>query len=422
MSIDTNNLRAQDMRATGAIAFAPAALARSLIRRKLEALEGGRLKVHDPLGGWSVGRDADDFPTARLQVHDMRAYVDIFTGGSLGAAEAYMASRWSSDDLTALIRLLLRNTELVDGMEGGLASVRNAFATLRHRLRANTRDGSRRNIEAHYDLGNDLFALFLDETMTYSAGIFEHPQCTLREASIAKLDRICRKLQLGPADHVLEIGTGWGSFAMHAASNYGCRVTTTTISREQHELAGRRIRDAGLEGSVELLLADYRTLRGRYDKVISIEMIEAVGHEYLPVFFAKCAELLADDGRMMLQAITMPEHRYRQYLRSSDFIRRFVFPGSSVPSIGAMLSAAGSASDLRLAELLDIGPHYATTLARWREAFKAREAEVRALGYPTRFIRMWEYYLSYCEAGFAEGYLGDVQMLLEKPGAWRDER
>ncbi|MDX1432856.1 MAG: cyclopropane-fatty-acyl-phospholipid synthase family protein, partial [Gammaproteobacteria bacterium] len=390
---------------------------RALVRSKLAALEGGRISVRDPFGEWSAGRDSGT--SARIEVHDARAYVDILTGGSLGAAESYMASRWSADDLTALMRILLRETAVMDGMEGGLATVRNALAALRHRLRANTRAGSRRNIEAHYDLGNDLFALFLDETMTYSAGIFEHPGSTMREASLAKLDRICRTLGLGRDDHVLEIGTGWGSFAMHAAANYGCRVTTTTISREQHALAAERVREAGLEDRVELKLCDYRALTGRYDALVSIEMIEAVGHEFLPVYFAKCATLLADDGRMMLQAITMPEHRYRQYLMSSDFIRRYVFPGSSVPSLGAMLDAAGRASDLRLAELVDIGPHYATTLARWREAFRAREREVRALGYPTRFIRLWEYYLCYCEAGFAEGYLGDVQMLLEKPGRRR---
>jgi len=251
--------------------------------------------------------------------------------------------------------------------------------------------------------------------MTYSSGIFEHSSATLHEASVAKLDRICRKLQLSPRDRVLEIGTGWGSFAMHAASRYGCRVTTTTISREQHALAARRIREAGLGDRVELLLADYRTLEGRFDKLVSIEMIEAVGHEYLPGYFAKCASLLDDDGRMLVQAITMPDQRYGQYLKSSDFIRRYVFPGSCVPSIGTMIGAMSAASDLKPVHLEDIGPHYAKTLRCWLENFLARADDVRALGYSDRFVRMWEYYLCYCEAGFAERYLGDVQMLLHKP-------
>ena len=387
--------------------------ARELIKRRLARISGGPLTVEDPWGRWQVGDAAGADIT--LRVLHRGAYLALMTGGRLGAARAYMDGHWECSDLTGLLRLFVRNMSVVDGVETGFARVANTLARLRHKLRANTRGGSRRNIHEHYDLGNDFFSLFLDETMTYSAGIFEQGSNNLRDASIAKLDRICRKLDLGPDDHVLEIGSGWGSFAMHAAGNYGCRVTTTTISREQYELAGERVAQSGLGDRIEILLEDYRNLTGRYDKIVSIEMIEAVGHEFLPGYFEKCSELLADDGAMLLQAITMPDRRYAQHLRSSDFIRRYIFPGSCVPSIGAMVGAMGSKSDLKPVHLEDIGPHYATTLRCWRERFIERLKEARALGYPERFLRMWNYYLCYCEAGFEERYLGDVQMLLHKP-------
>ncbi len=255
--------------------------------------------------------------------------------------------------------------------------------------------------------------------MTYSCGIFETPNQSMHQASIAKIDRICRKLQLQADDHVLEIGSGWGSFALHAAGQYGCRVTTTTISGAQREIAQQRVREAGLENRVDVLLEDYRDLRGRYDKLVSIEMIEAVGHAYLPTYFRTCSRLLADDGLMLLQAITMPDHRYRQYLRSVDFIQRYVFPGSCVPSLSAMTQAMAEASDLRLVHLEDLTTHYARTLRIWRERFLENIEAVRRLGYPPRFERLWEYYLCYCEAGFAERYIGDVQMLLARPASRR---
>ena len=390
----------------------PAWIARGLIKGRLSAISGGLLSVRDPWGEWDAGESAGE--RIVLNVEDPAAYLAIVTGGSLGAATAYMNGKWSCSNLTGLLRLLIRNMSVVDGVETGFARAANGIARLHHKLRANTHTGSRQNIHEHYDLGNDLFALFLDETMTYSAGIFESDSSTLYEASVAKLDRICRKLDLGPDDHVLEIGSGWGSFAMHAASNYGCRVTTTTISREQFDLAGERIARAGLADRIDILLEDYRNLSGRYDKVVSIEMVEAVGHEFLPGYFKKCAELLKEDGAMLLQAITMPDQRYDQYLRSSDFIRRYIFPGSCVPSMGALVNAMGAGSDLKPVQIEDIGPHYATTLRLWRERFNARLDEVRRLGYPERFVRMWNFYLSYCEAGFEERYLGDLQMLLHK--------
>ncbi len=386
---------------------------RGQVMRRLEGLGSGRIEVSDPWGEWSVGEQSG--LSADMLVAHPGFYRVLALGGDLGAARAYMDGHWQSSRLTDLFQILLRNTELLDGLEGGFAMVAGAISRLRHLLNRNTRSGSRENIHAHYDLGNEFFALFLDPTRTYSCGIFEQPSATLEQASIAKLDRICRKLSLGPEDNVVEIGTGWGSFAIHAASRYGCRVTTTTISQQQFEYAQARVREFDLEDRVTLLRSDYRDLQGKFDKLVSIEMIEAVGHEYLPQFFAKCADLLRPDGAMLIQAITMPDQRYAQYLKSSDFIRRYIFPGSCVPSLSAMLDAIRKATDLSLAHLEDIGPHYATTLEAWRERFIQNLDSVRELGYPVEFQRMWLYYLHYCEAGFAERYLGTLQLLFQKP-------
>ena len=285
-----------------------------------------------------------------------------------------------------------------------------------HALRRNSRAGSRRNIAAHYDLGNDFFRLFLDETLMYSAATYEHPQQSLHDAQLARLDRICHRLELKPTDHLLEIGTGWGGLALHAARHFGCRVTTTTISREQWKLARERVCEAGLQDRIEVLCQDYRDLEGRYDKLVSIEMIEAIGHAYYDTYFARCSQLLKPEGAMLLQAITIPDQRYERARRSVDFIQRYIFPGSCIPSVAALTQSIARASDLRVFDLEDIGPHYATTLAHWRENFRANLSRVRALGYDDQFIRMWEYYLCYCEGGFAERALGDVLMLLVKPG------
>ncbi|MDZ7747607.1 MAG: cyclopropane-fatty-acyl-phospholipid synthase family protein [Halofilum sp. (in: g-proteobacteria)] len=299
-------------------------------------------------------------------------------------------------------------------LDGGGARPASALHRAWYRARANTPLGSRRNIRAHYDLGNDLFRLFLDESMTYSAGVFERPGATLEQAQAAKLDRICRKLGLHAGHRVLEIGTGWGSFALHAARHYGCHVTTTTISDEQHALAAERVRAAGLGERVTLLQSDYRDLEGEYDRLVSIEMIEAVGHEYLETFFGCCAERLAPDGRMLLQVITTGERDYERYRRSVDFIQRYVFPGSLCPSLGALVGAIGRGSDLRITHLEDLAGDYVETLRHWRARFHARADEVRALGYPERFLRLWDYYLQYCEAGFAERHIGDLQLVLER--------
>ncbi len=390
--------------------------ARALLHRRLGALGSGRLIVRDAWGEARFGAPAADREPVRLDVRRSRFYRRALLGGSLGAAESYLDGDWSASDLTALIRMFARDIGVADAMEGGLAAGAGVLARLGDLARRNTRAGSRRNVGAHYDLGNDFFALFLDETLTYSAGIFERADATMADASRAKLDRVCRKLSLSPDDRVVEIGSGWGSFAVHAASRYGCRVTTTTISREQHAFVGRLVRERGLSDRVEVLRSDYRDLRGTFDKLVSIEMIEAVGHAHLPRYFRVCADLLHERGEALIQAITMPDRRYRRYRRQSDFIRRHVFPGSCVPSLGAMLDAACGVAGFGATHLEDIGPHYAETLRRWRAAFEARLDAVRGLGFDERFVRLWRFYLAYCEAGFEERYLGDVQLVLRKAG------
>jgi cyclopropane-fatty-acyl-phospholipid synthase len=379
---------------------------------RLSGLLEGRLQIREGAVAMTFG--PGDGIAASITVHDPSFYADVAFGGSVGAAEAYMRGAWSTDDLTALLRLMIRNLSILDDMEGGLALISVPLRRAAHWLRRNSRSGSRRNIAAHYDLGNDFFRLMLDETWMYSCAFFERSGMTLQQAQEAKLERICRKLDLGPDDHVLEIGTGWGGFALHAAGRYGCRVTTTTISPSQFELARERVRAAGLTDRVTLLLEDYRDLEGRFDKLVSIEMIEAIGHRQYGEFFRRVAERLVPGGRMLLQSITIADHRYARARDEVDFIKRYVFPGATIPAVSALASAMTASSDLRILALEDIGPHYATTLARWRANFRANLGQVRAQGYPDSFIRLWEYYLCYCEAGFAEGQLGDAQILLTR--------
>jgi len=392
------------------------AAARSGLRKSLSAIRHGRLRLIDGDRENVFGDATPEYPvSATVIVHDPSFYRDVLFGGSVGAGEAYMGGRWSADDLAAVVRILVRNMEALSAMEAGVAGLLAPVRRAYHAIRRNTRSGSRANIAAHYDLGNDFFALFLDETMTYSCGIFERPTATLREASEAKYDRICRKLALGPGDRVVEIGTGWGGFAIHAAGRYGCRVDTATISRRQFELAERRVREAGLSDRVRLLLSDYRDLTGTYDRLVSIEMIEAVGHPYLPKFFETCGRLLAPHGAMALQAITIRDQAASAHRRSVDFIKRYIFPGSYIPSIAEMSACVARETDMQLCHLEDITAHYVLTLKTWRERFLAKAAEVRAMGYPESFVRMWEFYLAYCEGSFRERYNGNVQMIFRKP-------
>jgi len=358
--------------------------------------------------------------SAEVEVRDPRFFPRVLSGGAIGVAEAYRDGWWESPDLVAVVRLLVRNRAALDRLDSGIARLAQPARWLMHRLRRNTLDGSRRNIARHYDLSNDFFRLLLDETMTYSSAIFETPHSTLAEASTAKIDRLCRKLELGPRDRLLEVGTGWGSFAIHAAREYGCRVTTTTISREQHALAKERVREAGLDGRVDLLLADYRELTGRYDKIVSVEMVEAVGHEYYGDYFASLERIAEPDALFALQAITIADDRYERARRTVDFIKRHIFPGSNIPSVTALLGAATARSDWRLRHLEEITPHYCRTLAEWRGNLSSRAAEIEALGLDERFRRLFEYYLAYCEGGFEERAIGCVQMLLSRP-EWRGE-
>jgi cyclopropane-fatty-acyl-phospholipid synthase len=393
-------------------------MAERAVRHRLAGITHGELVLSDGSSVEHYGERTARCPlSVTVRVHDPRFYSDIAFGGSIGAGEAYMQGYWSVDDLTALMRILLQNRDVLDGMEKGLARLLTPVQKALHWTSRNTRGGSRRNIEAHYDLGNEFFQLFLDPTMMYSSAVFERADMTLEEASIAKLDRICRKLDLKPTDRVIEIGTGWGGFAMHAARHYGCHVTTTTISPAQHALAKSRIAAAGLSDRIELLLTDYRDLTGQYDKLVSIEMIEAVGHQYYNAYFRKCSELLKPEGAMLLQAITIADQRYESAKRSVDFIQRYIFPGSCIPSVTAISNALARVTDMRVYHLEDIGPHYAVTLRRWRENCEAKVDQIRALGYPETFIRMWAFYLCYCEGGFMERVIGDVQMLLVKPQA-----
>jgi cyclopropane-fatty-acyl-phospholipid synthase len=398
-------------------------LDRILRRRLLDTLTGlsdCRITIEEAGQMTVLGTPADNPAEtlhAHVRIHNPALYRQLGLNGSVGAGEAYMDGLWDCDDLVALTRILVRNRDHLDAMENGLARFGGWAMRGWSTLMRNTRRGSRRNIAAHYDLGNDLFRLFLDENMMYSSALFEAEDDTLESASSRKLERICRKLGLGPEHHVLEIGTGWGGFALHAARHHGCRVTTTTISREQHTLARQRVDAAGLGDRITLLLEDYRDLEGRFDRLVSIEMIEAIGHQYLDTYFGTVNRLLKKDGMALIQAITIEDHRYRKALKAVDFIKRFIFPGSFMPSVGAMASAVARNSEMKIFNLEDIGPSYARTLREWRKRFLARLGDVRALGYPERFIRMWLFYLSYCEGGFLERSIGDVQMLLCKPGA-----
>ena len=396
-------------------------IAARLVKSRLASLEHGSITLIHDGGAESFGQlTARCSLQAKVRVNDPRFFSEIAFGGSIGAGEAYMQGYWSTDDLTALMRILLQNRGVLDGMEGGLALVTAPLQKALHWTQRNTRDGSRRNIAAHYDLGNDFFRLFLDPTLMYSSAVFERPGMTLEEASLAKLDRICRMLDLKPEDHVLEIGTGWGGFALYAATHFGCRVTTTTISAQQYELARERVVTAGLADRITVVRQDYRDLTGQYDKLVSIEMIEAVGHHFYDTYFRRCSELLKPSGMMLLQAITIADQRYASARRAVDFIQRYIFPGSCIPSVAVISDAVARVTDMRLFHLDDIGPHYATTLKCWRENFSANLDAIRALGYPVEFIRMWEFYFCYCEAGFAERAIGDVQMLLVKPLARRE--
>jgi cyclopropane-fatty-acyl-phospholipid synthase len=387
----------------------------TLIKKKFYAnfsnLEHGNIIFVDGDFTLQCGNSAE--PAATVDVHDDRFYTTLAAGGAVGASEAYMQGMWTCDQLTLLVRVLLRNTSVLRGL--GNAAYKKPLYKLLHLMNRDSVDGSKKNISAHYDLGNKLFENFLDPTMTYSSGFFEQSDSTMQQASTAKLDRICQKLALNESDHVVEIGTGWGSFALHAARNYNCKITTTTISEEQYQLACQRVKDAGLQDRIEIVKKDYRLLTGQYDKLVSIEMIEAVGLAYLGNYFEKCASLLKPAGKMLIQAITIADQQYEFSKRNVDFIQRYIFPGGALPSVTALTNTATNETDLRMTALEDITGHYATTMRKWREKFYLNVEQITELGYDNRFLRMWEYYLCYCEGGFEEKSIGCVQAEFIRP-------
>lgn len=388
---------------------------RDRLIEQLYKIQLGSLRVHEDNSSFTIRGDQPDWVHAEIEIHHPQFYRYITLGGSVGAAEAYMLGYWDSPDLTKVIRLFAINQSAMDNMEKGLARFAIPLKKAFHWLNKNTTEGSRRNISAHYDLGNELFTAFLDPTMMYSSGIYKNAESTLESASVEKIDRICRRLNISPGDHVVEIGTGWGSFAIHAAKNYGCKITTTTISKEQYDYAKKKILEAGLENQVELLFEDYRNLTGQYDKLVSIEMIEAVGHHYYDDYFTKCSKLLKPDGQMLLQAITISDQRFESAKKEIDFIKRYIFPGSCIPSVNAISQSVTAKTDLRMTNLYDFGQHYAQTLLDWRNNFNASFDSVRQHGYDDRFSRMWNFYLCYCAGGFQEGVISVAQIHMVKP-------
>ncbi len=392
-------------------------LCRRLFLQSMDALHYGRVLFSEGERTFHFGK-TDCTLEATVKIQDPRFYRKVVMNGSLGAAESYIRGFWQCEDLVALVRIFCRNPGIAARMEQGIARILNPLKIAAHRMRRNTLQGSSHNIAHHYDLGNDFFALFLDPTLAYSCAVFPEKDSTLHQASIAKFDRICRKLNLTEKNHVLEIGSGWGGFALHAAERYGCKVTTTTISRRQYEFVKKTVENRGMASRIEVLLEDYRGLQGSYDRIVSIEMIEAVGYEYLDTYFKKCSGLLKSDGLMLLQAITFPDQDYERYRRSVDFIQKYIFPGGCLPSLGAIFRSVGRSTDLRMLNVEDITRHYPETLACWRNNFHRNIAGIRALGFTEEFIRTWHYYFTYCEGGFRERAIGDIQIILAKPRFW----
>ncbi|ANY87042.1 MULTISPECIES: SAM-dependent methyltransferase [Pseudomonas] len=394
------------------------ALARTVVLAQLGKLRHGHLRLLSHGRQWSFG-EATSPLQAEVEVLDDATWSLIAGNGSIGAGEAYIHGYWRSPDPARVTRLLVANLDVLDALEGGFARLGRPALRLLHRLNRNSRRGARRNILAHYDLGNALFEQLLDPTMMYSAAQFEHPEQSLEQAQLHKLECICRKLELRAQDHLLEIGCGWGSLAIHAATHYGCRVTTTTLSQAQYAYTQARVRALGLEQQVTVLCDDYRDLKGTFDKLVSIEMIEAVGHRYLPVYFRQCAALLKPDGLMLLQAITIRDQRYAQARRSVDFIQRYIFPGGALPSLSVLLDTASRQTALNLVHLEDFGLDYARTLEHWRDNLRKSRTLLAAQGYDDTFQRLWEFYLCYCQGGFEERAIGVAQLLWAAPEARR---
>ncbi|MGA9528658.1 MAG: cyclopropane-fatty-acyl-phospholipid synthase family protein [Terriglobales bacterium] len=388
-------------------------LAKKMFLKTLAGLRGGSLEIVCAEDTYCFGESQHPLH-AVIAVHDERFFRRALFAGDVGVGESYMDGDWSTPDLVEVVRLAVRNLDQLDGSNRFFTLFRRLADFLEHRSRRNTQTGSRRNIAYHYDLGNDFYRLFLDRSLAYSCAYFENAQDTLEQAQVRKFDRICRKLQLGPQDHVLEIGTGWGGFAAYAAETFGCRVTTTTISQQQRDYAREVFTRSRARERIQLLFEDYRNLRGQFDKIVSIEMFEAVGYEHYDDYFEACNRLLKPDGSMLLQTITIQEQKFHQYRKQSDWIKKHIFPGAELASVIAIQQSLARKTSMQLFHMEDIGKHYALTLHEWRRRFLEHLSEVRQLGFDDRMVRMWDYYLAYCEGGFRERYISDVQLVLSK--------
>ena len=391
-------------------------IAREAIFRLLSKLQVGSLTLHEgPCSHHFGSIDKPHEPQAEVHIHSPAVYSQMLTGGSIGSGEAYMKGYWSSPDAMDVMRIFSANLVLLNKFDASQSVFIKLALKIAHRFNRNTYKGSQLNIAAHYDLGNEFFQLFLDPTMMYSSALFPDKSASLEVASETKLDELCQQLELKSGDHLLEIGTGWGGMAIHAAKNFGCRVTTTTISQEQYDFASARVAEEGLEGQITLLCEDYRNLTGEYDKLVSVEMIEAVGHDFYQNYFRMCSGLLKPNGKMVIQAITMADQRYKEARDSVDFIKRYIFPGGCLPSVAVMAQHIARDTDMQIVHLRDITNDYAETLAHWRQRFLANLEAVRGMGFSEEFVRMWDFYLCYCEGGFRERVISTVQLAFAKP-------
>ena len=389
-------------------------LYKKIIHQRLSQIKDAHIIISDGKSINKYGKPGN--LSAKINILDTAFYKNIILGGTIGASESFIRGEWSSPNLTNVIRVLARNTEAQDKLENLFTLLSQPFLKVMHKLNENSVRGSKKNISRHYDLSNDFFSLFLDKNMMYSSAIYKSRKTSLEDASTNKLDVICKKLNLKKTDHVIEIGTGWGGFAIYAAKNYGCKVTTTTISIEQYKFAKQKIKEAGLGKKIKVLLKDYRLLKGQYDKLVSIEMIEAVGYQFYDEYFKIIGQLLKNDGEALIQAITIKDQRYSKAIQSVDFIQKYIFPGSCIPSITAIQNSLTSSTDLVINDIRDIGHHYARTLADWRKRFLKNKQEIRKLGFDNKFLRMWLFYFAYCEGGFEEKVISDIHLHITKPG------
>ena len=389
-------------------------LYKKIIHQRLSQIKDAHIIIKDGKSINKFGKPGN--LSAKINILDTAFYKNIILGGTIGASESFIRGEWSSPNLTNVIRVLARNTEAQDKLENLFTLLSQPFLKVMHKLNENSVRGSKKNISRHYDLSNDFFSLFLDKNMMYSSAIYKSRKTSLEDASTNKLDVICKKLNLKKTDHVIEIGTGWGGFAIYAAKNYGCKVTTTTVSIEQYKFSKQKIKEAGLGKKIKVLLKDYRLLKGQYDKLVSIEMIEAVGYQFYDEYFKIISQLLKNDGEALIQAITIKDQRYSKAIQSVDFIQKYIFPGSCIPSITAIQNSLTSSTDLVINDIRDIGHHYARTLADWRKRFLKNKQEIRKLGFDDKFLRMWLFYFAYCEGGFEEKVISDIHLHITKPG------